>query len=184
MKNRNGFTLLEILLATLLTAIVLGAVYSSYFLMEKAREGAGGSLRRLYEAEKTMDMMDSELAAIVNSVTVTDREYYGKETSGLSFGGFSPKRGIISAVSYSVLEEKGRLSLQKEIAWPGGRVSKGVLLDDIDEFMVEAYSGGKWVKTFQSNSAPDAVRVTLKFTFKGRPVTLSDTVVPRIGKSL
>ncbi len=47
-KKNGGFTLLEVLLATALTAVVLAAVYGTFFLVERAREGANGSLVRMY----------------------------------------------------------------------------------------------------------------------------------------
>ncbi len=186
-SGAGGFTLLEVLLATALTVIVLGAVYATFFLVEKASSRGQQSLLVLYEAQKTMDLLRRELEAAEGPMTVVDKEYFGKHGSTLSFTAFSPKNGVLSKIVYSAKEgdEKNRtITLGKELQAPGRKPQEDDLLEDIDEFSVQVYSGGKWVNTLEAGSPPEDVRITLRIVFKDEPLTLEETVTPRIGKQL
>lgn len=183
MKKRHGFTLIEILIALSLTAIILGAIYATFFLADRAKESAGGSMLRLYEGQKIMDLMRRELEALTGHVQLIDKEYFGKQASGISFKGFSPKRGILSDIEYSIAEENGTLKLGKKEKVLGQKEARAVILDQIEEMKIEVNSGGKWVKAWEGDS-PQLLRVTLSFPFKGRICTLIETVKPRMNKSL
>jgi len=183
--SEKGFTFIEVLIAALLTSVILGALYGTFFLADRAREEGGDSMLRLYEAQKVMDAMRRELEAVKGGIELRDKEYFGKQASGISFQSYSPKRGILSKMDYSVKEDKGFLRLEKEESFLHGQAARSVvLLEEIDEFIVEVNSGGKWVKTYSAGAGPSSLRVTLKVPFKGRLFTLTETVTPRIGKVL
>ncbi|MDA8086919.1 MAG: prepilin-type N-terminal cleavage/methylation domain-containing protein [Nitrospiraceae bacterium] len=187
-RKDGGFTLIEVLLATALTVVVLAAVYGTFFLVEKAREGANGSLVRMYEAQKIMDVLRREIEAMNGPVTLVDKEYFGKRGASLSFSAFSPKNGVLSKISYFAQEgdkkDKDTIDLIKELQAPGGAIENAPLIENIEEFSVQIYSGGKWVRTLQASSPPGDVHVTLKILFKGTPLIMEETVTPRIGKQL
>ncbi|MDA8085928.1 MAG: prepilin-type N-terminal cleavage/methylation domain-containing protein [Nitrospiraceae bacterium] len=183
----EGFTLLEVLLATALTVIVLGAVYATFFLVERASRRGQQSLLVLYEAQKTMDLMRRELEASEGPMTIVDKEYFGKHGSTLTFSAFSPRDGVLSKIVYLAKEgdEKNRtITLEKQLQTPGRKPQEADLLENIDEFQVQAYSGGKWASTLEAGSPPDEMRITLKLVFKDKPIVLEETVTPRIGKQL
>jgi prepilin-type N-terminal cleavage/methylation domain-containing protein len=187
--NQKGFTFIEVLIAVLLTSVVLGAIYGTFFLAQRAKEQGGDSMLRLYEAQKIMDTLRRELEAVKGGVEIRDKEYFGKQASGVSFITFSPKRGILTKMDYSIKEDNGALSMEKKEDYlPNSAAAipahKAVLLEQIDEFIVEVNSGGKWVKTYSGTGRPSSMRVTLKVPFKGRLFTLSEIVTPRIGKTL
>ncbi len=52
MKSIKGFTLIEMLLALALLSIVLGALYSTFFLSHRAMEGIDGGLVKLQECRR------------------------------------------------------------------------------------------------------------------------------------
>ncbi|MDA8091705.1 MAG: prepilin-type N-terminal cleavage/methylation domain-containing protein [Nitrospiraceae bacterium] len=185
-RKKGGFTLIEVLLATALTVVLLGAIYSTFFLVAKARDGANDSLVTLYETQKTMDILRREVEAMSGNMMLVDKEYFGKKGSSLSFSAFSPKDGVLSNISYFVKENgnKNTIDLMKQMQEPGGAVENAPLIDDVQEFSVQANSGGKWVGTLQAPNPPDNVRVSLKFLFKGQPFTIEETITPRVGKML
>ncbi|MDA8388181.1 MAG: prepilin-type N-terminal cleavage/methylation domain-containing protein [Nitrospiraceae bacterium] len=187
--DEGGFTLLEVLLATALTVIVMGAVYGTFFLLQRAAGGGQQSLQRLYEAQKTMDMLRRELEAAKGPMTVVDKEYFGHKGSTLSFTAFSPANGVLSTIIYSARATEGggqgeTIDLEKEQKAPGGRTEKADLLDNIGEFSVQVFSGGKWVRTIEADQPPQDIKVTLKISFKGRPFVLQEIAAPRIGNQL
>ena len=178
--DKGGFTLLEVLLAVLLVGVVLGAVYGTFNLVERAKEGSSESLLRLYEARKTMDTMRREIEAMQGPFEVADREFYGKQGSSISFTGFSPQWGVFSKVAYSIVDEGGKLDLQKEFQLPGqAKPRTAILLENVEAFTVEVYTGGKWVKTLQSGGSGSPVRITMKIPFKGSFLTLTETAQSR-----
>lgn len=182
----GGFTLLEVLLATALTVIVVGAVYATFSLVQRAAGTGQQSLRMLYEAQKTMDTLRCELEASEGPMTAVDKEYFGKKGSTLSFTAFSPGDGVLSRIVYSVKEgrKEGTIDLEKEQEAPGGKAEKAGLLDNIGQFSVQAFSDGKWVGTINASRPPQVLRVVLKIYFKDRPFVLQETVRPRIGSQL
>ncbi len=185
-RKNGGFTLLEVLLATALTVVVLAAVYGTFFLVEKAREGANSSLVKMYEAQKIMDVLRREIEAMDGPVILVDKEYFGKKGSSFSFSAFSPQNGVLSKISYYAKEgdKKGTIDLFKELQTPDGAIENAPMIENIKEFSVRIYSGGKWVRNVQAGNPPGDVHVTLKMYFKGAPLTLEETVTPRIGKIL
>lgn len=184
--KRAGFTLLEVLLATALTVIVMGAVYATFSLLERAAGNGQQPLQRLYEAQKTMDTLRRELEASEGPVNAVEKEYFGKKGSTITFTAFSPMNGVLSKIVYSVKEGRkaGTIDLEKEQQAPGGNLEKADLLDNIKEFSVQTFSGGRWVGTIEASEPPREMRVVLGIYFKDRPFVLRELVRPMIGKTL
>lgn len=192
MTDRKGFTLLEVLVALTIAAVLLAAVYGTFFMVQKATDRAGGSLDRLYECRKAIDILRAELVSAKSPVTVTGKEYLGKKGSTISFITYAPRTGLLTTTTYSVNEKKGKLSLMKEITEPGRPARSAVILDDIDSFLVEIYSGGQWTDSGSytsssgttSNSVDGGIRITLSMDFKGTPLKLTEYATPVIGTTL
>ncbi|MBF0560136.1 MAG: prepilin-type N-terminal cleavage/methylation domain-containing protein [Nitrospirae bacterium] len=197
-KDRDsGFTLIELMLAMVLLTIVLGAVYSSFFVSEKALNGLDESLLKMQECRKAIDILGRETESIFYNISdkncivrVDDRDFYGKQASRFSFTAYSPMVQGLAAISYYVEEKDGKLTLYKKIrsylkpddSSPGVEIIEGV-----DSFMVEALSNAKWTKTWDASATatvPDQVRITITILTRDRPVTLYETVTPMIGKNL
>src|SRR5208337_4235385 len=60
-KSCSGFTLIEMLLAIALLSIVLVALYGTFFVSQKAIEGADDALVRLQEGRMAIDTIRREL---------------------------------------------------------------------------------------------------------------------------
>jgi len=197
LNTEGGFTLLELLIATALLAIILTALYSTFFLSRKAIDGLDESLIKLQECRNVVDIIGRETEALLYRQTNThsffkleDRDIYGKQTSRLSFTAFSPLTYGLSAISYYVEEKDGVLTLYKKMENPykPDDAVKGVdLIDGVGSFSVEARQGDKWVKTWdtvETGTLPAEIRITVTTTIKDRPVSLFETVRPMIGGAL
>jgi prepilin-type N-terminal cleavage/methylation domain-containing protein len=195
---QRGFTLLEILVSLALLSIILGALYSTFFLSHKAVSGVEDSILKLQECRMTLDKMTRELdSAIYNkdqnytSFRIEDRDLYGKQTSKLTFTTFSPLTPGLSLISYYVEEKDGIMVLFKKIrsAYKAEtEEDKGVeLIEGVEAFSVEAKEKGKWIKTWDSsetNMRPEEIRLTITVLMKDRPLTIYETIQPKIGKTL
>ena len=60
-------------------------------------------------------------------------------------------------------------------------------MEGVGAFAVDVFDGSKWVRTWdvaETGRVPDEIRITLTVTIKDKPVTVYETVRPKIGKLL
>lgn len=180
--TKKGFTLIEVLIALVITSIVVAALYSTFFLSREAVDAVDDSLLRLQEARTVIDVIKREIeSAVYNSYgsgteftvfKLDDRDFYGKQASQLSFTSFSPLIPGVARIDYTVEENDGKLLLKKKIvsAYAQSVDTQSIeLLEDVESFTVEAQYAGNWVKTWDSaasNSIPDEIRVSLSISAK------------------
>ncbi len=193
----HGFTLIEILLALALLSIVLIAVYSTFFLSQKAVEGAGDTLVRLQEGRMALDTLRRELDSAVFSgsnkltlLVMKETDVYDKKVSTLSFTAFSPYIPGLSNIEYYVEEREGRLVLLKKMNpyWNIDINMKGTeIIEDVDGFTVESLYNGQWVNiwdTGETGKLPDELKVTITVRVKDKLIPLFEIIRPGIGKPI
>lgn len=198
-----GFTLLEVLVALALLAIIATAVYGTYFTLFAGKESAIAGMEERRALRETLDALRRELDGAWFRrdnrhlrFVVEDRDYFGKPASRLSFATIAPPAppGMpVSdqvAVTYSVVA-KGEQQLIL------ARSSQGVQLDEepltypqmenIEGFLVECSAdGSKWVRSWDTGingTLPKAVRVTLQLRENGRTVGYTTLATIRIAGS-
>jgi general secretion pathway protein J len=195
---RGGFTLIEVLLAVTLLSVILAALYSTFFLSQKAMDGMEGTLVKLQESRGVLDTMRKEVEALAfsssdkySSCRVEDRDMYGKQASRFTFSAFTPLAPGLAQISYYLEEKEGKLILLKKMKpafREGNDKEQGVeLIEDIEAFGVEARDGDTWLKTWDSamnGKPPDEIKVTVKMMLKERSIVLYETIRPKIGKTL
>ncbi len=192
-SRRAGFTLIEVLVASAILAIILAALYSTFFLSHKAIAGLDESMLKLQECRAALDILRREIDSCFyrngdkNTIfKLEDRDIYGKQTSRIVFTAFSPVRAGVSEIKYHVKESDDGLTLYKEISAPFGsknKIQEADIIEGVGEFIIEGKTGGKWVKTWDStlvNRLPEEVKISLKVKIKGRDVLLSATARPVI----
>ena len=123
-ESRRGFTLLEILIATVILGVITAALYSSYFTVLRARERSALGMESRRELGSTLDLVRREIAASVYNrgdkrlrFVVEDRDIFGKPASSLELTTLTPpshqlhkESGLVN-VRYRLAEKENRLIL-------------------------------------------------------------------------
>ena len=194
--RRKGFTLLEVLIAVAILSIVLTALYGTFFMSSRAMEDMDESMTKLQETRKAVDILRRELESAYYKdddektfVKVLDKDLYGKQATQLEFTAFTTVRPGLSKISYYMEEKDKKRTLFKKIGSSFGKEeSEGTdIIEDLDEFTIEAKYQDKWVKTWDTGitkKMPDEIKISLSVMIKGRKVTLSDMARPMYGKTI
>jgi len=201
-KNEKGFTLLEILIALVLLALLSGALYGTYFSVIRGSEAARERTEPLRDVRVTLDLLRRELSAAYYAqdserlhFIVEDRDLFGQPASILDFTAFTvprsgsvPSSDVMIARYRPVRDEEQQLILSREARdlYLDAKTLPYPLTGPIEGFLVECYTGTEWVKSWDTRlngRLPKAVRVTLlvKGNDKDKPASFSAIVVPRLG---
>ncbi|MBI5073629.1 MAG: prepilin-type N-terminal cleavage/methylation domain-containing protein [Nitrospirae bacterium] len=169
--NRNGFTLIEILVALALAAVVIGSAYTLLFTVKKGTAGVYEKMREKEQAFNLLSMIRKEVESIYyvrntdyTGIKIEEKDFYGKPASRLTFTCFF--RDGIKVISYAVAEDReGRLNLIKTIAdvIKGGQPITITVLKDVEGFSAQVLDEG-YDKVYDSTKlkkVPKDVKITL-----------------------
>lgn len=190
-SSNRGFTLIEMLVAVALLAILAAALYGSYFTTLRARERITEGMEARRELANTLDLIRREVASSLYNrddkrlrFIVEDRDNFGKPASTLELTTVSdrlagvPDSGI-RVVGYRMVEKGKRPLLQRreqDLFFEKGDAPGYPQMERISSFLVECYDGSKWVKSWDATlngSVPKMVRVTVTVEEEGRPQEFS-----------
>ncbi len=191
MKER-GFTLLEVLIATVLTVIILGAIYSTLSMTERARSAKGEGLTTLEEARRSLESLTMEVESIVHDkddpstgFTLRDFDIEGLPLSEVSFTTLSNPGNIPLRVSYLPEMDGDGLILRKILTAPegDGHTYRVEMLRHLKQFRLEVLERDQKVpvwETGRNGSLPKELIITIGIEYNGREIRLERKVKPRI----
>jgi general secretion pathway protein J len=197
-SNRRGFTLLELLLALAIAALVLAAAYATLFSLTQAQEHASRGMEQRRALRNSLDLLRRELSSVLFKsgdqrfrFLVQDRDFYGKPASIMQYATLAPPSEGLSSdlvrVRYQAVEDEATtVSLQRAsqgLFLTEERTTDYPLLESLEGFLVECYDGSKWVKTWDTtmtSSLPKMIRVTVSLLEGDRSVAYQVTATPRI----
>ncbi len=177
--SSRGFTLLEVLVALALLAIISAALYGTYFSLMRGRDGAQTRMTERREISATLDQLRRELTAAYfrtqssgSSLPATDdqqnmqlhfvvedRDYFGKPASAVDFTVLVPPRGGTFPgsdqirVRYRAAEKDGKLRLMRleKDRYAIGNPLPYPQMEELEGFLVECSNDGKqWVRTWDT----------------------------------
>ena len=207
MSRNRGFTLLELLVALALMALLAAALYGSYFALVAGRDRATAVAEEVRELRTTLDALRRQLASAyfrgpVSSedpdhprfrFVVEDRDFYGKPASTLAFTTIAPPAvGETQPVSDQMLveyrpvaKENGmRVTVRKRDVYMEGETPPTyVQMEDVQGFLVECFDGTKWVRSWDArlnSGLPKQVRVTVTLSRGEKDASYSAIVFPRV----
>lgn len=148
--NRNGFTLIEILVALTIAVIVITSAYTLFFTVKNGTVRVYEKMREKEKAFNFLSMARKEIESIYyfrdtdyTGIKIEEKDFYGKPASRLTFTCFF--RDGIKVISYAIEEDRdNRLNIVKTIsdAVKGGKPIKLTLLKDIEGFSAEVLDEG------------------------------------------
>ncbi|KWT92668.1 PulJ/GspJ family protein [Candidatus Magnetominusculus xianensis] len=203
----RGFTLIETLVSVFLLTIISLALFNTFKLTEKAIDTLQPNVWDMHELRKALDSLRRDIESSfytqdsgASRFKVQDRDTLGRQTSSISMTTFAGAGVGHKDVSYYVVEKaEKKLSLYKKIKQPTGnnpgtnpeKAAEVELIGDITAFTVEVFSSDmsaaapvKSWDTLLTARMPSYVRITITIPAKGNPLTLSETVYPRINARL
>lgn len=198
LPGNQGFTLLELLLALALLAVIAATVYGSYFTVIRGRVAAEEGMASLREATATLSLLRKELSSAMYRSSdkrlffvVEDRDQFGKPASNLAFSTVGMIRpgdtssSDLRAVRYRTGEYSGKLLLtrsEKELFFDI-EPQQYPQMEELEGFLVECSDNGKWVRSWDTalnNKLPDAVRITLSVKDGDRIIPYRAIIRPRL----
>lgn len=178
----KGFTLIELLIAVAIGAIVLTALYATFFSVFRAGSVAEEKLDEHIRAGRFTDLFSRDIHGAYLGRKPRTTEFTGAPLgmgSALSFASFTYpvlKKGFpasdLAGVSYFSEESSGGgvtdggVNVYRE-AWNPyiGEKVRVEVLKGVRSFEIEYYNGSLWSKAWDSgleNALPEAVRATVK----------------------
>jgi general secretion pathway protein J len=199
-RGRGGFTLLELLIALVLLAVLTTALYASFFTIVKARDRAAEGMEERRELGTTLDLLRREISAALFSgsdkrlhFVVEDRDNFGKPTSILELTTLALpqtpqviRESGIRTVRYEMVEKEGRTILtrrEQDLFFDLQDVRPYPQMEQISGFLVECYDGTKWLRSWNSSlngGLPSMVRVTVQFEEEGKTEEFSVLATPKV----
>lgn len=169
--NRKGFTLIEILVALAIAAVVIGSAYTLLFTVKKGTAGVYEKMQEKEQVINFLSMIRKEVESIYyagntdyTGIKIEEKDFYGRPASRLTFTCFF--RDGVKVISYAVEEDKdNRLNIIKTIAdvIKGGKPIKITVLKDIEGFRAQVLDEG-YDKVYDSaklKKVPKDIKISL-----------------------
>lgn len=172
----KGFTLIEVLVAIGVSAVLLTALYATFFSVFRGGKAASDSLDEHITAGRFVDRFTRDVHGAYFKEKDPFAVFAGAPKgmgSSVTFASFTYpvlKKGFptsdLTGVSYATEEAEGSLKVFREVWNPyAGEKVRVEVLDRVKSLEIEYYNGSAWVKAWDSNiekAAPSAVRATVK----------------------
>lgn len=204
--NERGFTLVEVLVAVTITALLLTTIYGVFTSVSTAKERVEGSGEGYHQARVLFDRIGRELRGAYVLLPakpktrfhggLTEEQYPYLELSTTAATPQGGSRGGIAVVRYELRpdEEAQRVERGKEIPQvllrreynlfdpegedrPAHRLATG-----IRDLRFRFYDGSEWLEEWEGkNDLPKMVELTMSIPIEGEPVPFRTSIeVPRI----
>ena len=196
--DHRGFTLLEVLVALAVGSLVLLAVTTTLFSLNRAHQQVSDRMEQQRSLRNSVDLLRRELSSAIFRPNdkllrfqVQDRDFYGKPASTMQLATLSAPLDSAASdqqiVLYQAEEQQERIRLTRAsrdyFQTDTPKPNQYPLLDGLDGFLVECYDGSKWVKTWDTElnrSLPKQVRITITLPDSPKPVSFQLLANPRI----
>ncbi len=196
--DRSGFTLIEVVTAVAIASLVLLAITTTLFTLNRAHEKAAARMDQQRALRNTIDLLRREISSTLYNQSdkllrfqVQDRDYYGRPASNLQFATIAPPLDSDASdqllVNYRSEEQGEKISITRSardyFLQDSVKSNDYPLLEQLDGFLVECHDGTRWVKSWDTELTkrlPGQVRITLTMPGAEKPVSFQLLSLPRI----
>jgi general secretion pathway protein J len=192
--NASGFTLLELLLASAMVAVLAGALYGTLHIAFNARNSATSAVEGIRKAGQTMEIIQADIqASLILSGTLapdfvgtSGGSMVGGAYDSLAFysavaqGELGPSVGDVKKIDYFCQTgNDGQLSLTRGVTTnllaPITQESTDeVICRNIRSFTMRYYDGTNWQENWDSTTLSDALPVAIEVNIEFAPTGGSD----------
>ncbi len=162
--NKRGFTLVEVLIALSITALVITGLYSAFSTTLNTEEGINSRKEGLKEYLVLSELLRADMRTMIDNRAEIKTGLYGdtltlNTTHSLFYASSKPVR-----VSYYLKEIEDRLVLfRKEQELDGTDIMELRLLEGVDGFEALFNINGEWIRR---EGKEDFVRIV--YTYRGK----------------
>lgn len=197
-NNRFGFTLLELLVALAAASLIILAVTTTLFSLQKGYDATSQGMEQRRAVRSSLDLLRREIASVLYQQSdekllfqVKDRDYYGKPASSLSYATLAPpiEGDVSDQLRVEYLPEEAGNSIRlarasRDLFLADATPIKAYpIVDNLEGFLVECYDGSKWVKSWDTvlnQALPKQVRITLTLRDGDTKAEFQVLATPRI----
>ena len=190
--KRRGFTLIELMLALMISTMILGAASVALVTMVDSHERGSQVAAELKEGQAIADLIERHLRAAMTPDSADNVVFEGEDLSGDQIDGHrltllstAPGRFPRSAplrdaaeVTFELDPETGDGLNMRIDATPDDLPNEGgyniPLGEDVRSFGVKYYDGTDWRSSWSEQSLPVAVQFTLTFEPKANEESAAD----------
>lgn len=195
--SSRGFTLIEVLTAIAIASLILLAVTSTIFTLNRAYSRTSERMEQQRALRNTIDLLRREISSTLYRpedkalrFQVLDRDFYGKPASSLKLATIAPSQdGEVSdqiVVQYRPEQQGDRILLARSsrdyFQNETDRPDSYPLLERLEGFLVECHDGSRWLKTWDSDlvkGLPKQVRITVTVPDGNRQVSFRLLATPK-----
>lgn len=199
MLHNKGFTLIEMLLALTLLAVIAAALYGTFFSISRARDAAAEASEQRRELRSTIDLLRREISSVLYrsndprlSFVVEDRDLFGAPASTLAMSVIAPfpagstPSSDMQFVEFKPVDREGKLVLSRSARelFATAEPLRYPQMEELKGFLVECLSNGKWVRSWDcpkiNPNLPERVRITLIVREGEADAPYTAEIVPRM----
>ena len=198
----SGFTLLEMLVALAIAAIVITSISTVVLAHTRHNTTVIEHGRNQQALREVISILQQELSSVVIDkpggtarFNLENRDLYGKPASTLQFytlnTAVAGKTSDQLRVRYSPTESPSGLVLRRScsdafsVNQPDFQKDYPIL-GQLDGFFVECFNGSRWVSIWDSNmqtNLPQKIRITITIKRQGQTEPFHFIIIPRISSN-
>jgi len=196
MSNSNssrGFTLIEILLALLISSLVLVSIYGVFSSVSRARDRLEAEGLVYHQARIFFDRLSGELSSMrLSPLGQGDVFHSGKNRDGEVFFEFNTESvspwlqqyGGLSRVRYEIHQGEGSAELfrsEQSLLADLSASEPLLFIAGLKTFQLRYFSQGEWQDSWSGKNQPQLLEVTLELEVDQRLILLrSSFVLPEV----
>lgn len=193
-KKNSGFTLIEVLLALALSALLLTTVYWTYFSINRSIDAATEGHEAMETGRSLIELLKRDIrgiSAVKFPLVAANEEIQGQKAGTIDFATtahLGPEIHQISRVGYALIQDPDgkRILIRRQTRNLRDEVVDFEMISQLSEivnsFSLDFYDGADWVDNWDSKAKgalPKQVRITLDISDrkgKTRTFTAEETI--------